>query len=136
MSTKTKSAPKKALKKYPMTLPKKSNLIFQEPSKKSYDGTKRIGIDLDDCCSERTPEWYDQDVELMTSAAQEIKNLREHNRHMSTRLEMFDKMYSLFTADSGRRDGMCSGNDIVRNLEYRVENKKREKELQSSKPQS
>ena len=89
------------------------------------------------CISEKAPSNYDQDAELMTSAAHEIRNLREQNRHMSTRLEMFDKMYSLFTADSGRRDGMCSsGNDIARNLEYRVEHKKREKELQSESPKT
>ena len=130
-----KAAPKKAVKKDPATLPKKlkSDLVFQKATKASFDGDKVKRSSLDECC-EKMPDNYDRDAELMTRAAQEIKGLRDHNRHMTTRLDMFDKMYSLFTNNNNRygSDG-CSSIDIASSLEYRAAERKEELK---SKPQS
>ena len=119
--TKT-TAPKKQVKKDTMTLSKK----LQESKSNQVSNT--------DCC-EKTPDNYDRDAELMSRAAQEIKGLRDHNRHMTTRLDMFDKVYNLFTNNNGRYGGdTCCGSDIVSNLEYRAAERK--EELKSTKPQS
>lgn len=130
-----KTTPKKAVKKDPMTLPKKlkeSDLVFHKSNNESYDGAKKTVSNSDGC--EKMPDNYDRDAELMTRAAGEIKNLREHNRHMTTRLDMFDKMYSLFTNNNGRYGvDTCCGSDIASNLEYRAAERK--EELKSSKPQ-
>lgn len=120
-------------------MPTKQNVPAHEKQVKkelkSHDGKQTYNGDINDCC-EKTPDNYDQDAELMISAAYEIKNLRERNKHMSIRLEMFDKVYSLFTADNGQRNDLCSsGNDIARNLEYRAENRKAQAAA-ASKPQS
>lgn len=124
---------KKAVKK---ELPDPDKLIFKKATKESYDGEKTKRSSLDECC-EKVPVGYDQDAELMMSASYEIKNLREQNRRMSTRLEMFDKMYSLFTADGGRRDGTCSsGNDIARNLEYRAEHRRSQASAEALSPKN
>lgn len=126
MSTK-KVAPKKAVKKDSATkhVPK----IHLDAALDSRSTKERVHEFL-----EKEESHYDRDAELMQQAAGQIRSLRDSNNHMSTRLDMFDKMYNIFTNNNGRYGGdKCCGSDIVSNLEYRA--KERQEELKS-KPQS
>lgn len=54
-----------------------------------------------------------ESIRLLRSAATEIKQLRQQNQTMGARLQMFDDVMALLNADSGRRNGMCSGPDLT-----------------------
>lgn len=132
MSTKKRPAPKKAIKKDPMTLPKKFNLIFKKPTKESYDGKRQYPSSIEDCC-EKVPDNYDRDAELMKQASKHIRGLQETLGRQSLRLDMFDKCYNLFTGNNRNGGSDCCGQDIAYSLERRAD--ERVEELKS-KPQS
>lgn len=118
-----KTTPKKAVKKPSTPRKKKDTLksggdtwVWEGKLPKEFEGSESIRM-------EGTYE-FDRDAELMKDAARTIKSLRESNQQMATRLDMFDKMYDLFTNNNHRYGGEKScGSDIVSNLEYRAEEK-------------
>jgi len=56
---------------------------------------------------------------LLKGAATEINLLREANHNMAARLDMFDKMMSLFHTQPASR-GMGMGEDVVYHLNKKV----------------
>ncbi len=69
-----------------------------------------------------------QELSLLKSAVSEINQLRNQNKVMSARLEMFDNVMLLFRTNTDR-GGMCSSPDIVWEIEsyFKKQEEKAEK---------
>lgn len=64
-----------------------------------------------------------RDHQLLKEAAQEIRNLRTSNEHMGTRLDMFDKMWTLFTSGPNFT-GQAMGEDLAWKIDKHLESAK------------
>jgi len=58
--------------------------------------------------------------ELLKSAVSETRMLRNENKHMATRLDMFDKMWLLFTS-SPNHQGQGMSPDLTWEIEKHIE---------------
>lgn len=70
---------------------------------------------------EPKPNEYIMEISVMEVAAQEIKDLRQENLFLSTRLKMFDDIMMILTAQV-RQDGFSSGDrpDVLTTLKNSI----------------
>lgn len=54
-----------------------------------------------------------QELQLLQDASNEIKNLREQNRVMAMRLEVFDSMLAVFNGRPPQRSMQTNSNDVL-----------------------
>ena len=103
----------------------KTKVERDEDGKKVVDAKTAEGLaEMLGCKSESPIPAYDQDAYLLSQANQQIRNLKERNKLQSARLDMFDKVYTLFSADNGR-DRCCQSEDS--GLEWQIERRLEEK---------
>lgn len=84
-------------------------------------------IPRESCVQSEIPEpksEYDHDAYLLKQANDQIRNLKERNKHQALRLDMFDKVYNLFMADNGRGRA-CDAEDS--GLEWQIQRRLDEK---------
>ena len=135
MATVKKSAPKKRAstkKVFKQIVNALEEQIKEEKSPDIFDGRKVVEAEtarnleamLGGLGPKNEPLKYDHDAYLLEAAMHDLKFLRKQNQHMATRLDMFDKVYTLFsTGNSSGRDSVCQG-PIEDSIEKRLYEKR------------
>jgi len=117
MATTKKAAPKKVVANE-----KSDKSIKAVPSPDIFDA-KRLDEGVKEGPGNEIPK-YDHDAYLLERSMHELKSLRKQNQHMAARLDMFDKVYTLFsTGNSSGRDSVCQGS-IEDSIEKRLYEKR------------
>jgi len=118
MATTKKAAPKKVVANE-----KSDKSIKAVPSPDIFDA-KRLGEGLKEGPGNEIPK-YDHDAYLLEAAMHDLKFLRKQNQHMATRLDMFDKMYTLFSSGNSSLDrGSIGQQPVEDSIEKRLYEKR------------